>query len=164
MSECPKSFTRIDVLNPVHEFETLKYVLLRERLIQQLRAACAKSALLLDPKMCDLVDRLRLESVECVEALDLWEQSQLSYPHATPFMWNNQDYLEKMLHDCDWVQSYAPIREWLAFNLVMNPFFMPQELLEVCLCRHPVCWCECLRRVKTSQQRMGSRSCRDSLM
>ncbi|CAM9579434.1 unnamed protein product [Choristocarpus tenellus] len=74
--------------------------------------------------MTDLLDLLRLATVDTVEAISLWRLAQ-EEPTLKPFLWNGEDYLVKVLHDCDFLDSLHSLREWLGFSLYHNPLLMP---------------------------------------
>lgn len=48
-------------------------------------------------------------------------------PTPAPFQWNGQNYLMKMLHDCDFLDRVDALRNWLGFSVSGNPFFCPQQ-------------------------------------
>lgn len=46
-------------------------------------------------------------------------------PTPKPFMWNGNNYLLKVLHDCDFLDRVEALRHWFGFRLLRNPFFFP---------------------------------------
>ncbi|CAB1096739.1 unnamed protein product [Ectocarpus sp. CCAP 1310/34] len=80
----------------------------------------------LPPGMVDLLDLLRIATLETVEAISLWRLSQVT-PTPAPFEWNGRNYLMKMLQDCDFLDRVEALRKWLGFPISGNPFFVPQD-------------------------------------
>lgn len=74
-----------------------------------------------------LIDLLRETSIEVVETIDEWEKCQVNFPDIIQFTWNKQNYLEKMCHDLDFLDSVPQIKDWLEFDLIGNPFIVPPE-------------------------------------
>lgn len=117
-------------LRPELGLELFKLVLLRERYIARL----TKKLKLLKSEQVDLdviglIDLLRDTSIQVVETVDAWEKSQVSYPNCQPFLWNGQDYLDKLKNDLDFLQDHRQISSWLTFNLAGNPFLIPSEIV-----------------------------------
>lgn len=48
-------------------------------------------------------------------------------PTSAPFEWNGQNYLIKMLQDCDFLDQVESLRTWLGFRVSGNPFFFPRQ-------------------------------------
>src|SRR5690554_5003006 len=111
------SVSQIPSLHPQQEFEVIKHILLRERYLKQLYHACASAHNHMTPEVVRFLDLVRFTTVECVEAIDLWEQAQVDYPHVRPFYWNSVSYLVKMCSDLDELDGYEFLTTWLDFQL-----------------------------------------------
>lgn len=48
-------------------------------------------------------------------------------PTTAPFEWNGQNYLLKIVHDCDFLDRVEAFRRWLGFSVTRNPFFLPGD-------------------------------------
>lgn len=83
------------------ELDVLKAVLLRENYVKRLFDAFKSNSFNLE-HLVDIMDMLRIASVEVVEAIVLWRKHQ-SKPH--PFIWNGINYLLKMPSDLDFIQE-----------------------------------------------------------
>jgi hypothetical protein len=86
---------------------------------------CSVADLLPYPKVTDLLDLVRVGTVEVVEAIVLWRQGQA---RSHPFIWNGINYLVKIPSDLDFLDGVGPITEWLGFRLHRNPFVVPIAL------------------------------------
>jgi len=53
---------------------------------------------------------------------------QVDYPNTTPFLWNGEEYLLKMLTDMDEFSENKQLNLWLGFSLKSNPFMVPQDI------------------------------------
>eukprot|EP00957_Ditylum_brightwellii_P019070 1435293-Ditylum_brightwellii.AAC.1 len=73
----------------------------------------------------DLLDIVRITSVEVVESIAEWRSGLQKH---TPFMWNGLNYLLKMPSDLDFLDSNEPLREWLGFSMERNPFIIPLSM------------------------------------
>ena len=82
----------------------------------------------MDIGIVGLVDVLRDTSIQVVETIITWERAQVNYPDTTPYMWNGEEYLQKMLTDMDQFAENKQLQLWLGFSLITNPFFVPQEI------------------------------------
>lgn len=121
--------TKVATLKPELEFEVIKVVILREKYLNRLRESLKSSNGNIDLSTVGLFDTLRDASVNVVETIRLWEQSQIDYPHIKPFVWNGQGYLQKMIEDTGFLSDYPQVEDWLEFTTTRNPFFVPPELL-----------------------------------
>jgi len=109
-------------VNPSLELNVLKSVLLREGYLRRLSSMSAASTHVLQPGLGDLLDILRIASVEVVENIAEWRKG-LTKP--TPFMWNGINYLVKMPSDLDFLNKLKPLTKWLGFSMERNPFVIP---------------------------------------
>ncbi|CAM9094247.1 unnamed protein product [Laminaria digitata] len=122
------------LIEPSSELEVLKCIMLRESYLERVtrlsddmerRAQRSRGQVRdLPPGMVDLLDLLRVATLDAVEAISLWRLSQAT-PTRAPFEWNGQNYLIKMLHDCDFLDRVEPLRRWLGCRTSCNPFFVP---------------------------------------
>ncbi|GMI41685.1 hypothetical protein TeGR_g13922 [Tetraparma gracilis] len=90
--------------------------------MRRLHVLASASTHALQPGVADLLDMLRIVSVEVVEAINTW-RSGLSTP--VPFRWNGINYLSKMPSDLDFLNSVKPLTSWLGFPMERNPFVIP---------------------------------------
>lgn len=116
-------------LKPETEFELLKLTVLRESYLKRLNRKLVNEKESIDISLVGLLDTIREISIQVANAVKLWQRTLLCYPQIKPFMWNKQNYLEKMGNDLDYLDSYDYIVEWLGFSLRNNPFIVPPELL-----------------------------------
>jgi hypothetical protein len=128
MNRSRSSISKAASLRPELEFEVIKLTLLRENYIKRLAAALDGLRKELDIGIVGLVDVLRDTSIQVVETIITWERAQVSYPNTTPYMWNGEEYLHKMLTDMDQFAHNKQLQFWLGFSLLTNPFFVPQEI------------------------------------
>jgi hypothetical protein len=135
------------LLQPSTELDVLKCILLRETYITRLTAitdALRKQQLLhskrrsqtavvaptaaLPSALLDLLDLLRVASVDVIEAITLWRLAQQD-PYPTPaFMWNGANYLLKMKSDTNFLAACKPLKAWLGFSALQNPFLIPHDM------------------------------------
>lgn len=120
--------------DPVTEMEVLKNIILREGYLEKLRVIVhqEKQRTLLRHEVIDLLDLLRVSTVECIEAIVKWRRTLLK-PY--PFIWNGVNYLLKIPSDMDFLSTPAKggtnlLTEWLGFELRRNPFIIPLKLDE----------------------------------
>lgn len=116
-------------LRPEIGLELFKLVLLRESYIRRLQKRLkqlGKSHI--DLSLIGLIDLLRDTTIQVVEMIDTWEKTQLDYPAVKPFTWNNENYLQKIHHDVDFIDDYPQMKIWLGFSLCNNPFLAPPEI------------------------------------
>ena len=124
------SMTKVASLRPELEFEVIKVVILREKYLNRLRDVLQTSKGAIDLTVVGLIDTLRDATVNVVETIRSWEQSQLEYPTVVkPFVWNGQGYMQQMEHDLDFLGTYPLVEGWLEFSPWRNPFLLPPELL-----------------------------------
>jgi hypothetical protein len=124
------SMTKVAALRPELEFEVIKVVILREKYVNRLRDALQTSKGAIDLTVIGLIDTLRDATVNVVETIRSWEQSQLEYPAVVkPFVWNGEGYMQRMEHDLDFLEAYPLVEGWLEFSAWRNPFLLPPELL-----------------------------------
>eukprot|EP00520_Triparma_pacifica_P008455 CAMPEP_0118666812 /NCGR_PEP_ID=MMETSP0785-20121206/19428_1 /TAXON_ID=91992 /ORGANISM="Bolidomonas pacifica, Strain CCMP 1866" /LENGTH=2849 /DNA_ID=CAMNT_0006561175 /DNA_START=172 /DNA_END=8724 /DNA_ORIENTATION=+ len=113
---------REETVNPGAELSVLKAVLLREGYLRRLVELGKESSHTLSPGLGDLLDIIRISSVEVVEAIAEWRKG-LTKP--VPFMWNGINYLVKMPSDLDFLNLVKPLTSWLGFSMERNPFVIP---------------------------------------
>ena len=113
---------REETVNPGAELNVLKAVLLREGYLRRLHDLGKESQQALSPGLGDLLDILRISSVEVVEAITEWRKGLTK---TVPFMWNGINYLVKMPSDLDFLNSCKPLTSWLGFEMKRNPFAIP---------------------------------------
>jgi len=113
---------REETVNPGAELTVLKAVLLREGYLRRLVELGKESTHTLSPGLGDLLDIIRISSVEVVEAITDWRKG-LTKP--VPFMWNGINYLVKMPSDLDFLNHVKPLTSWLGFSMERNPFVIP---------------------------------------
>jgi len=128
MNRSRSSISKAASLRPELEFEVIKLTLLRENYIKRLAAALDSLRKEMDIGIVGLVDVLRDTSIQVVETIITWERAQVNYPDTTPYMWNGEEYLQKMLTDMDQFAENKQLQLWLGFSLITNPFFVPQEI------------------------------------
>lgn len=127
------SLSGVPSLHPQQEFEVIKHILLRERYLKRLHAACSHAKERMTPEVVRFLDLLRIATIECVEAIDLWEQAQVDYPRVRPFLWNGVSYFEKMCSDLRQLDNHEFLITWLGFQLADNPMILRPDLLQVML-------------------------------
>ncbi|KAG5184536.1 hypothetical protein JKP88DRAFT_255394 [Tribonema minus] len=125
------------LLEPAAELDVINAIVLRESYLSRLRAMAESLAsrlqssrnpdrgLLFSGGLLDILDLLRIASLDVVEAISVW---RLAHQHPFPlpvFLWNGSDYLEKMRHDTDFLDALQALRVWLDFSLLSNPFIVP---------------------------------------
>jgi hypothetical protein len=72
-----KSLTQAASFKPEIEFEVIKLVLLRERYIERLQKRLISCKGIVDLNIIGLVDVLRDVSIEVIETIQIWEQTQV---------------------------------------------------------------------------------------
>jgi len=108
------------------EMDVVRTVLLREEYLHRLEALAASYCRRNVPDaLPDLLDLLRIATVEVVEAVKLWRQNQ---SRQVPFMWNGVNYLLKISSDLDFLDQYPIVTKWLGFSLNRNPFCIPMAM------------------------------------
>ena len=87
--------------------DVLKAVILRENYIERIRQASEISQFTTAPQtVVDLLDLIRLSTVEVIESIEEWKRTQTK-PH--PFIWNGIDYLLKIPSDLDFIDKVRRI-------------------------------------------------------
>merc|ERR1711871_552895 len=100
-----------------------KHVVLREEYLKRLIEIMYNDGRRRVPSIVpDLMDMLRLCTVETCEAIAHWRASQ---EKPIPFIWNGINYLLKMPSDLDVLQHFKPMKTWLGFSLDRNPMMIP---------------------------------------
>ena len=116
-------------LCPELEFDVMTLILLREKHLTRLRGVLDDLHGKIDLRVVGLFDTLRDVSVDVVEAIKIWQDSQVAYPEIESFKWNGQNYLSKMTEDISFLDVHTEIGSWLEFSCHYNPFLMPPDLL-----------------------------------
>ncbi|KAJ0397659.1 hypothetical protein ATCC90586_005644 [Pythium insidiosum] len=128
------------------ELEVLKCILVREGYLQRLTQASAQgrvSGAQLSATI-DVLDLLRIATIEVVEAIVAWRlkrhrqrqaldaaaaaTDQSVEPSAPAFQWNSLNYLLKLGSDLDFLDKHVGLTQWLGFPLTRNPFILPVNL------------------------------------
>lgn len=129
MRKSNRSITNIPSFRPELEFEVIKLILLRESYLKKLEKLLVSNEGRVNMSVIGVIDTLRDCSIETVELIETWEQTQLDYPNVKPFLWNNKNYLHKMCEDYLFLRDYPTVSDWLQFSPETNPFFIPPEVL-----------------------------------
>jgi hypothetical protein len=125
------SISGVQSFRPELEFEVIKIVVLRENYLKRIAKCLVNSKGKVDMGVIGIVDTLRDCSIECVDTIQTWERTQVDYPTIVkPFLWNGENYLEKMCKDHSFLNEYPLVEKWLGFHPECNPFFIPPEALE----------------------------------
>ena len=97
-------------------------ILLREHYIERLRVGlCSADGGQLQKRLLkslDLMDMLRIVTLDVVEGIIEWRQGT-----QEPFTWKQTNYLLKIAHDCDFLDDIQPLVRWLGLSLRRNPLF-----------------------------------------
>ena len=109
--------------DPAVELEVLKAILLREGYAERMRKLLRRPGKI-SPETIDLLELLRLASVEVVEAIVRWRRGGA---RAKPFIWNGMNYLLKMMTDLEFVNKSHALTSWLGFHVSRNPFIIPPK-------------------------------------
>ena len=111
------------------EVQVLKAVLLREGYIQRLHHLERHSHPSLAPGFTDLLDIVRIASVEVVETIIAWRKDQkIGGSSSRPFLWNGINYLLRMPSDLDFLVRNAALSKFLGFSVHRNPFVVPLSM------------------------------------
>ncbi|CAM9877678.1 unnamed protein product, partial [Scytosiphon promiscuus] len=123
-------------VDPSRELEVQKCIMLREgylarvtRLTEDMSRRDKRAKYhpqSLPAGLVDLLDLLRVATLDTIEAISLWRLSQAT-PAPAQFQWNGRNYLTKMLQDCDFLDRVEALRSWLGFRVSGNPFFFPEQ-------------------------------------
>ncbi|TMW59456.1 hypothetical protein Poli38472_004525 [Pythium oligandrum] len=122
------------------ELEILKCILVREGYLQRLTTASSAGKVSGShlSATIDVLDLLRIATIEVVEAIVAWrvkKQRQLKATTNAPvdpatlvFQWNSLNYLLKIGSDLDFLEKHLGLVQWLGFTLTRNPFILPVNL------------------------------------
>lgn len=105
------------------ELEVLKSILNREEYLNRLATASRALGKVFDPAVADLLDLVRVASLDTVEKILRWRESKKD--HDAAFMWNGINYLLKMPSDLDFLCTYLSVKKWIGFSMQRNPFGVP---------------------------------------
>jgi hypothetical protein len=75
--------------------------------------------------MVDLLEVLRMASLDVVEAVMQWRLALDPPAPDEPYLWNGVNYLVKMGTDTDFLEGVSALRAWFGFSLLHNPFLLP---------------------------------------
>ena len=110
----------------MYEERAIKFIKNRERLLKRLQKVIARIPRgETDPdsgvrrELCTVMLDLRACSVLLIESVSNWQRA--CGPKPRDFFWENQDYLQKLMLDTEFVESYAYVAETLC---VQGPFFL----------------------------------------
>jgi hypothetical protein len=124
------------------ELRVLKLILKRENALLEIQTECqsirAIAPVLRNSKktgILDLMCGIRDLTIEITEATTLWRKSMVSYDPSMPrpFMWQQQNYLLKIVEDLNFLSLVDPLVEVLrlpAQKLIRNPLMLPDTLDE----------------------------------
>ncbi|DAZ97262.1 TPA: hypothetical protein N0F65_009313, partial [Lagenidium giganteum] len=109
------------------ELEVLKCILVREGYVQRLVQASAtgKVSGAHLGETVDVLDLLRVATLEVVEAIVAWRKKKRT---TEPYKWNSVNYLLKLPSDLDFLQKHQGLVQWLGFTIERNPFVLPVSL------------------------------------
>lgn len=102
----------------VTEEEVLATISFREQLIERCRRVVqvtqAKSAShksVTARELVNLANELRESGIRCVQKIVAWTMvnTEPESPHPTAFLWNEIEYLCKMLNDLDFIAESLPV-------------------------------------------------------
>ena len=121
------------------ELQVLKAILRRESALTKLQDTCTpkynKIFLQKDTGtgVLDQLTSIRDVTVGLIETVTAWRQSQVNADPEIPrpFMYENQNYLLKIMFDMDFLADITPLVEALGLNgqkLRSNPLMMPESL------------------------------------
>lgn len=127
MNSVTYSGATVPVADTGEELEILKCILVREGYLQRLAHASTggKVAGSHLGDTIDLLDLLRVASIDVVEAISNWRRKLQT---QEPYRWNQLNYLLKMPSDLDFLQKHQALIQWLGFTLERNPFILPLNL------------------------------------
>ena len=109
------------------EVHVLKSILLRENHLQILqdKEQRVKDARDIDINFSNLLDIIRILTVEVVEAIFNWRRT---ISCKSPFLWNGTNYLTKIPSDLDFLSRNLCVTTWLGFSMMRNPFIIPLSM------------------------------------
>jgi hypothetical protein len=122
------------------ELQVLKGILKRESALESLRDTCApkysNKIFLQNDSGTGVLDQLtsiREITVDLIETVSRWRQSMVKQDPEIPrpFLYENQNYLLKVMFDMDFLADIAPLVEALGLSrskLRSNPLMMPDSL------------------------------------
>ena len=105
----------------------LKSILLRESHLQKLQTMEPKCKQNLNPEFENLLDIIRISTVEVVEAIVAWRKNVKKNSPAV-FVWNGINYLLKIPSDLDFLSRNKTLVTWLGFSIERNPFIIPLSM------------------------------------
>lgn len=108
------------------ELDVLKTILNREGYLTRMSKAIKKVEKVFTPEVADIMDLIRVASLDVVEAIEKWRSTKNEEDAA--FMWNGINYLLKMPTDLDYLTQYRAVNEWLGFTICRNPFVVPYPM------------------------------------
>lgn len=121
----------VPLLKPELGIELFKLIILRENYIKKLKNDVLKKNknYEVDLNFINIIDVLREITIQLLDVHKKWEESQLSYPDIVEkFLWNNENYIEKLKNDLSFLNDYINVILWLGFQINNNPFLIPPEL------------------------------------
>ncbi|OWZ08173.1 hypothetical protein PHMEG_00019327 [Phytophthora megakarya] len=123
------------------ELEVLKCILVREGYLQRLGRVSSVGQVTGAHlgETVDVLDLLRLATLETVEAIVAWRNYKLKNEanvklgdkvsnEPEQFKWNGINYLLKLASDVEFLGKYTGLTDWLGFTLHRNPFILPLNL------------------------------------
>jgi hypothetical protein len=124
------SVMKVASLKPEVEFEVIKLVLLRENYIKKLGKTLTATAGMIDISVLGLIEIFRDCTIETIDTIRMWERTQVDFPKIVqPFVWNKQNYLQKIVEDILFLGDYPELNKWLGFNPALSPLLVPPEIL-----------------------------------
>ncbi len=114
----------------VAEMEVIKSILNRENYLERIRKTFKGMGRTLKLELADAIDYYRIASIDVVEAIEKWREirSITRGIDNSVFLWNDHNYLLKMVKDLDFLDSNRSMRKWAGFRLESNPFCIPTPL------------------------------------
>lgn len=125
------------LLHQPQELEVVKCILVREGYLQRLTRASADGQISGAHlgQTVDLLDLLRVATLECVEAIAAWrkksqreQRAKASTNDVAPYLWNGVNYILKIPSDLEFLGKHSALVQWLGFSLERNPFVLPINL------------------------------------
>jgi hypothetical protein len=94
--------------------------------LARLIAATKTLGKIFDPSVADLLDLMRIASLDVIEKIIKWRE--IKKDHDAIFTWNGINYLLKMTSDLDFMNGFLAVKRWIGFSLERNPFCVPFPL------------------------------------